>query len=263
MKRGLLLAVAVCIGIFSFGGLVFSAGSGDIRKTKHNFSATGAGSPIQNIHATTETQVCVFCHTPHRALTNGPLWNHSMSTVKSYTLYHTSTLLSPLPAGNMPDGDSLLCLSCHDGDQPIGAVQNVGGLATTISMTGTNLSGGKLIGPTSFGSILDGHHPISIEISDCLRSNKTTECPTLPIAWKLQAVIDPDYLKATANRYTPPIGYTCATADHPGTGVQCSSCHDAHSPNWMFLRVPDSPTDPWGNRIYSDTLCLKCHVACP
>jgi len=34
-----------------------------IAKTKHNLSVTGPGA----IKATTETQICVFCHTPHGA----------------------------------------------------------------------------------------------------------------------------------------------------------------------------------------------------
>lgn len=263
--KGALLA-AVLIALLLPAGRAFGV-AGNIGNTKHNLSATGGGYPIQNIHASdpTQTEICIFCHTPHRALSAGPLWNHSMSSIVSYTLYTSTTLLSPLPTGSKPDGDSLLCLSCHDGDQPIGALQNVGGTSTIVSMTGTNQSGGKLIGPSSFGSDLSGHHPISIEMSNCLAANKQTECatPPGPVSWKLATAVDPAFLKPTANRYNPPGGaYTCAPVDHPGTGVQCSSCHDAHTSNWMFLRVPTS-LDPWGNRTYSDTLCTTCHVACP
>src|SRR5512135_2205136 len=170
MKKRSVLFAAVFIGFLLLVGHAFGV-AGNVGNTKHNLSATGGGYPIQDIHASdpTMTEICIFCHTPHRALTAGPLWNHTMSSVSSYTLYTSPTLLSPAPTGNKPDGDSLLCLSCHDGDQPVGALQNVGGLTTTISMTGTNLSGGKLIGPNSFGN-LSGHHPISIEMSNCLAS---------------------------------------------------------------------------------------------
>ncbi len=265
MRKGFVLFATVLAGFLFLIGQAYSSGPGNVRNTKHNFSSTGAGYAIQAIHAQSETQVCVFCHTPHKALTTGPLWNHNMSSISSYTLYSSSTLLTPLPSPSKPDGDSLLCLSCHDGDQPVGAVQNVGGLATTISMTGPNLAGGKLTGPASFGSNLNGHHPISIEISNCLVANKATECttPPGPISWKLAAVIDPDFLKPTSYSYNPPGGsYTCSPVDHPGTGVQCSSCHDAHSENWMFLRVGNAPPSPWGGRDYSDDLCCKCHINC-
>jgi hypothetical protein len=265
MKKHIILLVAVFTGFLLLIGQTHASGPGNVRNTKHNFSSTGAGYPVQDIHARSETQVCIFCHTPHKSLSAGPLWNHTMSSISSYTLYSSPTLLSPLPAGNKPDGDSLLCLGCHDGDQPVGAVQNVGGLATTISMVGTNLVGGKLIGPTSFGADLSGHHPISIEMSNCLAANKATECttPPGPVSWKLATSVDPNYLKPTANSYIPPGGaYTCGTVDHPGKGVQCSSCHDAHSENWMFLRVGSAPPNPWGGRDYSDALCCKCHVNC-
>lgn len=270
MKKALGLLAAACAGIIVLIGLAFSD-AGNIGNTKHNFSSDGGGFPVQpGAHAQTENQICIFCHTPHRAAPAVPLWNHTMSNIASYTLYTSPTLLSPAPAGNKPDGDSLLCLGCHDGDQPVGAVQNYNsGGAATISMTGTNLTMGKITTglPTNFGSNLSGHHPISIEMSNCLVSNKTTECtaPPGPISWKLAALggINANYLKKTLNSYTPPGGYTCSPVDHPGTGVQCSSCHDAHSPNWMFLRSGNAPPNPWGGRDYTDALCLQCHTACP
>lgn len=265
IKKALGLLAGGCAGIVLMIGLAFSA-AGNIGNTKHNFSSDGGGFPVQpGAHAQTEDQICIFCHTPHRALTTGPLWNHTMSNIATYTLYTSPTLLSPAPTGNKPDGDSLLCLGCHDGDQPVGAVQSTGG--TPIPMTGTSLTGGKITAgrTTNFGSNLSGHHPISIEVSNCLVSNKATECttPPGPISWKLVSGISSNYLKKTSNSYMPPSGYTCVIYDHPGTGVQCSSCHDAHSPNWMFLRSGDSPPNPWGGRDYADALCTQCHTACP
>ncbi|VAX19401.1 Cytochrome c family protein, partial [hydrothermal vent metagenome] len=35
----------------------------DVRNTKHNLSVSGPGT----VKASTETRVCVFCHTPHQA----------------------------------------------------------------------------------------------------------------------------------------------------------------------------------------------------
>ena len=62
----------------------------DVRGTKHNLSAapdlsatpSGGTVPVRTIKATSETQVCVFCHTPHGATTGivAPLWNRTLST---------------------------------------------------------------------------------------------------------------------------------------------------------------------------------------
>ena len=54
----------------------------DVRSTKHNLSITGPG-PVKS---TSETQVCVFCHTPHGAesVPGAPLWNRKLSTA-TYT----------------------------------------------------------------------------------------------------------------------------------------------------------------------------------
>ncbi|VAW45953.1 Cytochrome c family protein, partial [hydrothermal vent metagenome] len=51
------------ISIIALCTVVFSAVSGveDIVNTKHNLSASGPGT----LKATTESRVCVFCHTPH------------------------------------------------------------------------------------------------------------------------------------------------------------------------------------------------------
>jgi len=258
MKRVVLTAIAL---IVAFSGQVYSDGPGNIQATKHNLSSTGG----QDIHATAVDRICVFCHTPHMAYTGTPLWNHTMSTRTSYTVYSSATLLST--PQNPPDGDSRLCLSCHDGDQPVGSVVNIGGQATTISMTGTNLdASGRLLGPTSFGADLSGHHPVSIEISQCLKDCKAQAdpkgCPDPSVDWKLQPTIDAQYLKPTGNQFSNTAdcsAYCTGGFDHPGVGVQCSSCHDAHTDNVNFLRA----VGQWNPPQYPDALCQACHAACP
>ena len=56
----------------------------DIANTKHNLSANGPGP----VRAATETQICVFCHTPHAAenVPDAPLWNRQLSGA-TYTPY--------------------------------------------------------------------------------------------------------------------------------------------------------------------------------
>lgn len=60
----------------------------DVAKTKHNLSISGPGG----IKATTETEICVFCHVPHLASNLGALWNRrNPNGTPSYTPYASST----------------------------------------------------------------------------------------------------------------------------------------------------------------------------
>ena len=134
---------------------------GGIAETLHNLSVTGPG-PIKS---PTETQICIFCHSPHNANPQAPLWNHSLSAVGNYRMYWSPTMKAYPSAGAapQPDGASKLCLSCHDGTIALGAV---GSRATPIPVTG-----GPTLPPTSpgyLGTDLSGSHPISIVYDDAL-----------------------------------------------------------------------------------------------
>jgi len=220
--------------------------NGTILTTKHNLSATGPGP----VRAITETQVCVFCHTPHRAILDTPLWNRTLSSAL-YQLYESPTLLSPTSPVIQPDGDSKLCLSCHDGTVAIGSVVNIGGSPSTISMQGTGPGG--VMPPSGSGYIgtdLSGHHPVSIEMNASLLNDKMTQCTDGIVTWKLCFPTAPVKLRPTNNRY--------GTSTPPRVGVQCTSCHDPHRdpdpPDTVFLRI--------GDRNRTDQLCLKCHADC-
>lgn len=216
-----------------------------IATTPHNLSITGPG-PIK---AVSETQICVFCHTPHKADSSGPLWNRGLSSVANYIVPSSATLLSR--PQNPPDGDSRLCLSCHDGTVAIGSVINLGGAATTVSMqdSGTGaLTAGKLTpnAPTNFGTDLSGHHPVSIEVDPALITDKEAQCNSGLVSLKVCNPTAPAKLLSTANLY--------GAGPHTHRGVQCSSCHDAHEDpipgTSKFLRTDQS------------TLCGLCHVPC-
>jgi len=226
----------------------------DIINTKHNLSVSGPG-PIK---ALSETRICVFCHTPHGGYATDelgvavPLWNHTLSGA-SYQLYQSKTLLSPTSPQIQPDGDSRLCLSCHDGTVAIGSVVNIGGAASTISMQGTGASGEMPSSSTGYiGTNLSGHHPISIEVNDNLITDKETQCNEGTVSWKVcyPPVGQPVKLRPTHNKY--------GLGPYSGLGVQCTSCHDPHtdpiSGKTMFLRL--------GDKDHTTDLCTKCHVDC-
>jgi len=217
-----------------------------IATTKHNLSISGPGE----VKATTEQRLCVFCHTPHRAISNidgvtVPLWNHTLSNAV-YMLYSSPTLLSP-PL--QPDGSSRLCLSCHDGTVALGSVVNTGTSLSSIGMMGTGGSGEMPAGPSNVGTDLSGDHPISLEINTSLIDQKEQQCTNGEVVFKIcrPPAGSPVLLEKTNNRFggTP-----------SGVGVQCSTCHDPHEDPVpgvsVFLRT--------GDRNSHDQLCSACHI---
>ncbi|MCF6229955.1 MAG: hypothetical protein L3J62_04045, partial [Gammaproteobacteria bacterium] len=140
-----------CIALAAGSLLILSSAQAakvsDIANTKHNLSMTwgGEGADPRTVTATSEAQICVFCHTPHGAdtSTNAPLWNRSLEGGAGYTavysMYDSSSMeatqLSGVPSA--PTSSSKLCLSCHDGVIAVGSVNVLNGAPATIAMNGT------------------------------------------------------------------------------------------------------------------------------
>ena len=86
---GLLFSLLIVVPCLVFAG---------VKNTKHNLSVSGTG----DAKALTETEVCLFCHTPHNASPSYPLWNHELSSVDNYTNYWSPTLQSYPSAAEAP-----------------------------------------------------------------------------------------------------------------------------------------------------------------
>lgn len=210
------IALLLCIaGVFL--GLPLSATN--IVNTRHNLSITGPGL----IKATSEDRICIFCHTPHNAAPQTPLWNKNLNAV-NYTLYSSSTMAA---IQSQPTGPSRLCLSCHDGTLALGMVitsgsWNASGQPVPIGMQNVSGTGGIPSTSTSyFGTSLSGDHPASFSYYNSLPNTELS--PVLP-----------SELLFYGN----------------GT-IHCTTCHDPHdNTNKKFLRV---------NSVNS-RLCILCHV---
>ncbi len=223
----------------------------DITKTKHNLSVTGPG-PIKAIPGAEPTQqICIYCHTPHRATIASPLWNHTLSPRASYILPESPTQLSK--PSNPPDGESRLCLSCHDGMVAIGSVVHLKGGPTTISMQNVgpkeelmqSIQGGL----TNFAGDLSGSHLISIAYNEDLKRDKDKQCETGMVYFGLRFPNDiphPVRLRPTDNLYNGKQGYN-------GLGVQCTTCHNPHDDKYGKFLVVDY-------RNNSEDLCMACHT---
>jgi predicted CXXCH cytochrome family protein len=170
----------------------------DIANTKHNLSVTGPGEA----RASTETRICIFCHTPHNAAPASPLWNKELEP-RVYTVYTSPTLRAGLLP--QPFGPTKLCLSCHDGMIAMGAVIDpYGGIA---------MSGGNTLPQQSlsnFGLDLSGHHPVSFPYHTALPNEELAA--------------------------SPPAELPYGEVDE----IHCITCHDPHNDTYGRFLVKDN-----------------------
>lgn len=192
--------IKLIIASMANGYLLISYGQ-TIVTTKHNLSVTGPG----NVKASSESEICIFCHTPHNSSPQPPLWNHKNSGF-TYTLYNSSTL-NALPG--QPDGSSVLCLSCHDGTVALGNVLS----RPPISFAGgiTEIPAGN----TNLTTDLSNDHPISFLYNSVLATN--------------------DGQLKTPSGIIPPVNLE-------NSKVQCTSCHDPHKNLYSSFLVTSSQT---------------------
>ena len=116
------------------------AGAGNVVYTVHNMSSTNPGGLNRYIASNNETQICIFCHTPHNGRPAVPLWNRVMPG-QAFNMYTSSSSLSPAAkAVTAPGPESLLCLSCHDGRTAVNVLHHAKNSATeTATGSGGNI----------------------------------------------------------------------------------------------------------------------------
>lgn len=187
MKWALLLISTILWGTWAMAGIV---------DTPHNLSKSGTGA----IKSTTEERVCIYCHTPHDAMSEAPLWNRELST-QSYTLYSSPTLDATV---TQPQGSSKLCLSCHDGTLALNAIHSSTlPIATDLSQSLFNIGSSS-----NLETNLENDHPISFEYTIGL-DQELNDPTNLPSFILLQ-----------------------------NGRVECTSCHDPHTSDYpQFLRT--------------------------
>jgi predicted CXXCH cytochrome family protein len=243
--------------VFLFGALglwAASALAAGIATTKHNLSATGGG----NIKASSESQICIFCHTPHSGSPAAPLWNRR-ATGSSYTPYTSSTVIG-LPG--QPNGASLLCLSCHDGTIALGDVLS---RSTAITMAGGVTT--MPAGPTRLSTDLSDDHPVSFVYSATLAAQRgeLVNPSTLTGAVKLDAA---GRLQCTAchNPHDNTYGKFLVKSDR--AGALCQTCHvknfwNQTSHNLSTATWNGATPDPWPSTTWTtvaDNACQNCHT---
>jgi predicted CXXCH cytochrome family protein len=207
---------ALDVACFLFCVLALATVHADtIVNSKHNLSVSGPGT----IKATSQSDVCIFCHTAHHSTGATPLWNHNFSGVTNYIVYSSTTLDALGVTIPQPNGSSRLCLSCHDGTIALGSINS-----RTTPLAMQNGVTTMPTGPSNLGTDLSGDHPISFVYDSAL-------------AAKDPQVKDPATLTGKVK------------LDHEGR-LQCTACHDPHDNQFGNFLVMDNT---------ASAICLTCH----
>ena len=255
-----------------------------IRNTRHNLTqrqATGGPSgvnmdPYRNDYG----EICVYCHTPHGANTTAgaPLWNRAIPTT-TYTVY-SSNSLSQTPS--QPGAASLVCLSCHDGQQAVDAIMNMPGSGRYSSTPNNAFLQTWAPNPSGLGPFVH----VGLKQAECLACHSSTAgvVGTGAADFTIAAI-------GTDLRDDHPVGVRFPTTNGTGTdwktpnsnaagtkffdedadgrmekgeirlyganaSVECGSCHDPHGVassgslfNATFLRKSNA----------GSAVCLTCH----
>ncbi len=244
--------------ILLFYGIIFftiniNISGQNLASTVHNLSVSGPGS----IKATSETELCIFCHTPHNSSPRAPLWNKSDPGV-SYTLYNSSTSEAAI---GQPDGASLLCLSCHDGTIALGSVlsrtTNIGFNSGVTTMPS---------GETNLSTDLSDDHPISFLYNSTLAASdgQLVDPSVLP----QNVSLENGKLQCISCHDPHKNDFTNFLVEDTRYSALCVTCHDKTNWNLSSHKTSTSVwngsgTDPWPRSSFltvAENACKSCHA---
>jgi len=220
--------------------------AGNPTGNKHDFSSTN-GQPVS---ATSDTRVCVFCHTPHNASGESVLWNRGFpATFGSFPLYGgniggvairddaTIKANSGYGGSDYPNGASRMCLSCHDGATALNNILTGGFIDMTFATLDDYITPGVNDG---LHVDLAVSHPISFKYDGTIPSQVDAFHVALSDGLRYQSTSDP------VNVPLDPQGR-----------MQCTTCHDPHDDTSAAIGLPfwrhDATASP-----YND-VCNACH----
>lgn len=224
-----------------------------IINSKHDLSAFGPGP----VRAIAETQVCIFCHTPHNASPDAPLWNRHNPTTY-YRIYRSRSMDARV---DQPGPASKLCLSCHDGSLALGLTLDRP-LTDPILMTHTHMP----TGPSNLTTDLSDDHPIGFRYDRAL-SNRDPQLRPPQLVDHRIPLGERGELECIAchDPHNNELGDFLRITDREG--ALCLTCHDMKG--WRFSshalsprRVPLSATNgqqlPYAS--LADNACQSCHL---
>lgn len=188
--------------------------------TRHDFT-TDRYTPYDNPQVTA-VGLCTFCHTPHRGIKTRLLWNHTFPGTSFYTWGPEKPATSggtPLPKISPSyNGSTAFCLSCHDGS--VGTT--IGDVAWFQAQAWT---GSQTISRDKAGNM--GYHPTAIPYPYGGVPNRYNGVTTGSRVRLNEFVPDPTI--SGARLFHDNNGAILAGAQPQITGIECSTCHDAHN----------------------------------
>ena len=250
MRKGLVLAVCLLI---TRGAMA----TGNVADSLHNLSVTGPGQ----FKSQTEDRICIFCHTPHFAAPDAPMWNRRST---GYTNYRSSSTDAAI---GKPDGSSALCLSCHDGTIALGDMLSGdrGQRGRANDMRSTFLTGRSNLGPD-----LSNDHPVAIVYDEGL----LTTDPDLVSPGSVDLPLDDGEIQCSSchdahSDVIPPFLHRTTL-----NGELCTTCHMSSGLNWDWAssshavsNARPGGTDPWPERRpawkgrdVGENACMNCHA---
>jgi predicted CXXCH cytochrome family protein len=246
LHRGRALARLVAAAL---GGLVLlasgtaAAQATGIRSSKHDFSSSGTGG----IWSSADTnQICVFCHTPHNALSTSFLWNRTLKT-PVFSVYTSETMSA---ASAQPRAGSLRCLACHDGSTAVDAFNQGRTWTPRMMAIGDVYYPGSLAGPG--GANIGGNYTGNANVNNLTDDH--------PVSFRFDSVLDPliQAMSTGSGRAWVQNTYSAEPLPLYGNGaggqtLECGTCHEVHRKyaNRYLLRISVETTS---------NLCRTCHL---
>lgn len=224
-----------------------------IVNSKHDLSARGPGP----IRAVQETEVCIFCHTPHNAAPQTPLWNRESPRLH-YRIYESSTTDARI---DQPSGPSKMCLSCHDGSLALGNVLSRP-QSHPIVMTARTIPPGT----SDLTNDLSDDHPIGFRYDRALfNRDRQLRAPEVVSRELPLGAHGEMHCTTCHDPHNNELGSFLRETDQ--MSVICMSCHDMdgweHSSHALSQkRTTGRTVDPRERLKYQtvgDNGCLNCH----
>lgn len=245
--------IGVMIAAFAHGmsAASFAALTHGVAYTKHNLSSSGLGQ----FRALTETQICIFCHTPHNAAAGKSfLWNRT-NTINTFLPYTATPYIDDASKASMANLSevSKMCMSCHDGAtalnsmanpragiDPVDMLDNYDQISDAVfDMFGTG-QWGTNIGQYDMGSgggVLVNDHPVSFDYEQVRTHNVALGNNTL----RTQAVAEGNGVLFWNGK------------------VECVTCHEPHV-NYNTAQGGDAAYSKFLRRPNASSgLCFACH----
>ena len=278
-----LISLIALLAVFFIGYSTesFGAPAHNIKYTPHNLGSTHKqGAMLWGInllgekgqfYSNNETEICVFCHTPHNAAAGKQfLWNKT-NAITTFQMYTGSSTLDFGINPAAPSEASKMCLACHDGAGAVNAMANPRSVTMLGGWSGDQL-GDVYTDPFDTGDW-------KVNIGGAAISDPPGPGSASPDAW------DPGTGGSLVNDHPISFVYSQSTADptinaadgpggssigglplwwsdngNPGYKIECVTCHDPHINYVSGTPGGDSAYMPFLRKtMSSSSLCFTCH----